>query len=34
MSFIHQLVPLFIMIQFGASLIGITAAMLFSGGND
>ncbi len=33
MSVIHQLVPLFFMIQFGVSLIGIVVAMLSSNGN-
>ena len=33
MSIIHHLVPLFFMIQFGVSLIGITVAMLSSNGN-
>jgi hypothetical protein len=28
MSIIHQLVPLFFMIQFGVSLVGIVVAML------
>jgi hypothetical protein len=32
MSIIHQMVPLFIMIQFGVTLIGIVVAMLSSGG--
>ncbi len=33
MSIFHQLVPLFFMIQFGVSLIGIAMAMLCSNGN-
>jgi hypothetical protein len=32
MSVIHQLVPLFMMIQFGITLVGIVVAMLFSRG--
>ena len=32
MSILHPLVPLFIMIQFGVTLIGIVVAMLSSGG--
>lgn len=33
MSIIHQLVPLFFMIQFAVTLIGIVVAMLSSNGN-
>jgi hypothetical protein len=32
MSILHQVVPMFILIQFGVVLIGIVAAMLFAGG--
>jgi hypothetical protein len=34
MSIIHHLVPLFIMIQFGVTLIGIVVAMLTSSGTN
>jgi hypothetical protein len=33
MSIIHQLVPLFFMVQFGVTLIGIVVAMLHSNAN-
>ena len=32
MSILHQMVPLFMMIQFGVTLMGIVVAMLSSGG--
>lgn len=33
MSIIHQLVPLFFVVQFGVTLVGIAVAMLGSSGN-
>jgi hypothetical protein len=32
MSILHQVIPMFILIQFAVALVGIVAAMLSSGG--